>query len=56
METTGGGILGRLGEKAIGWIILGLLIFLGIPYNSEEAIERAEQIMSFIQGEAQESF
>jgi hypothetical protein len=29
METTGG-ILGRLGEKTLGWIILGLLIFLGI--------------------------
>jgi hypothetical protein len=30
METTGGGILGRLGEKTLGWIILGLLVFLGI--------------------------
>jgi hypothetical protein len=30
METTSSGILGRLGEKTLGWIILGLLIFLGI--------------------------
>lgn len=30
METTGGGIVGRLGEKTVGWIILGLLIFVGI--------------------------
>ena len=29
METSGG-LLSRLGEKVIGWIILGLLIFLGI--------------------------
>lgn len=30
METSGGGILGRLGEKVLGWIALGLLIALGI--------------------------
>jgi hypothetical protein len=31
METTGGGgILGRLGEKMLGWIALGLLIVLAI--------------------------
>jgi len=30
MEVSGGGILGRLSEKVIGWIVLGLLIFLGI--------------------------
>ncbi len=30
METTSGGILGRLGEKTLGWVILGLLLFLGI--------------------------
>jgi hypothetical protein len=30
MESTGGGILGRLGEKFLGWIALGLLILLGI--------------------------
>ena len=29
METSGGNILTRLGEKTIGWIILGLLLFLG---------------------------
>lgn len=30
MENTSGGILGRLGEKALGWIALGLLILLGV--------------------------
>ena len=30
METTGSGILGRLGEKVLGWIALGLLIVLAI--------------------------
>jgi hypothetical protein len=30
MEKVGGGILGRLGEKMLGWIALGLLIMLGI--------------------------
>lgn len=30
METTGGGILGRLGEKVLGWIALALVIMLGI--------------------------
>jgi len=31
MESTGGGgILGRVGEKVLGWVALGLLIFLGI--------------------------
>ena len=30
METSGGGILGRLGEKVLGWIALGLLILLGV--------------------------
>lgn len=30
METTGGGILGRLGEKMLTWVGLALLIFLGI--------------------------
>jgi hypothetical protein len=43
METTGGGILGRLGEKTLGWIILGLIIFLGIavyrmPAETKSAI------------------
>jgi len=30
METTRGGILGRLAEKTLGWIILGVLILIGI--------------------------
>ena len=30
MENTGGGILGRVGEKILAWIALGLLIFLGV--------------------------
>jgi hypothetical protein len=30
METPGGGILGRLSERMLGWVALGLLIFLGI--------------------------
>lgn len=43
MERTGGGILGRLGEKVLGWIALGALIFLGIaiyqmPAETKQAI------------------
>ncbi len=30
METPGGGILGRLTEKIVGWIALGLLVLLGV--------------------------
>ena len=30
MEAPGGGILGRLAEKALGWIVLGLLIACGV--------------------------
>ncbi len=30
METPGGGILGRLSEKVLGWIVLGLLVGLGV--------------------------
>jgi hypothetical protein len=29
MEGTGGGILGRLGEKVLGWIALALIVALG---------------------------
>jgi hypothetical protein len=30
METPGGGVLGRLGEKVLGWIALALLIAIGV--------------------------
>jgi hypothetical protein len=30
MQLPGAGLLGRLGEKVLGWIILGLLVGLGI--------------------------
>jgi hypothetical protein len=30
METTGGGILGRLGEKVLGWVALALIVLLGV--------------------------
>lgn len=30
MEGTGGGILGRLGEKILTWIALGLLVLVGV--------------------------
>lgn len=30
MESPRGGILGRLGEKVLGWIVLGLLVVAGV--------------------------
>ncbi len=30
MENTGGGILGRLGEKVLGWVALALIVVLGV--------------------------
>ncbi len=41
METTGGGILGRLGEKVLGWIALGLIVALGAAIVFMEEDTRA---------------
>lgn len=40
METPGG-ILGRLGEKILGWIALGVLVFLGIAVYQMPADTKA---------------
>ncbi len=43
----------RIGLGVMGWA--DMLFFLGIPYNSEEALKLAEKVIGFIQEEGQKA-